>query len=551
MRRRARVTPTRTHPLTEADALVARFGSARPDERLRADLRAACLRSTYAFAQVVCGIRDMVPHVHGEMAAWEERDTLRKLGLWPRDFMKTNVCTIAGKLRRVTRDPSRRIVIINEVVGNTIKWITFMQRIVESPLYNWLFPEVIPDYGHVRWNQTQLELRRSVPLPQPCIEGIGVGGASTGNHYDYVHEDDLVGMEARESPTVMQKAIDQHIAAESLVTKGGAISTVGTRWHAQDLVAWMLTHEANLDYVHRAIEYDGRPYWPEGFDAVRIAALRAKEPVWWFELQRMNEALASGATEFDQVYLRPYREATVPTRDGGATERAIVLLRADGEGGPRVVRLADCTCFQTIDAGLSPESPDARTANVVVALTPPIVDPDGVETDPFQVVVLGADARRCDPQAAIRAARESYERFEPSIAAIETFGAHVVYFHWLARTYPRMRIMKLPTDTRKSKLTRIREFYPYATQGRVWIPERGPAFADLRTEWVAFPNGRTVDLLDALAYAPRIWWEPEAQTTDGARAALVLRPGQDPDEARAEAADDARIDASRSAFTGY
>lgn len=219
-----------------------------------------------------------------------------------------------------------------------------------------------------------------------------------------------------------------------------------------------------------------------------------------------------------------------------------------GEGGERTVPLAWCTVFQTIDAGLSPESTDARTANVVVAVTPPLVGPDGIEVEPFAVVVLEALPSKVDPDQCVRDAYAVYERWHPSVAGIEVVGGHLVFFHMLAGRYPRMRLVKLKTQTHKSKLTRIRESYPFFVQHRVYLPEQGAH--EFEAEYQAFPTGRTLDLLDAFAYAPQIWWEPEARTADGAVGERAPA-GMDADEwAATRAADDAS-DRTRDEYTGY
>jgi hypothetical protein len=344
-------------------------------EELRLLRRESVLRSTYDFARVVCGFRDLDPRLHGFMCRWIQNG---KKGLAPRGHLKTSCWTIAENLRFVTEDPNRRVLLVNEVVGNSAKWIRFMQSICQGEVYRWLFPDRIPNVADrsVRWNETQLELRRSQSFPEPTIEGIGCGGASTSNHYDRVHEDDLVGKAARESEKEMKTAIAQHLLAESLlVAPDRAIFSVCTRWHPHDVADWQLRNERDLDYLClkalvRGKDRIQRPLWPARFPLEKLEDIRRKfGPAWW-SLQYMNEAIAEGVTAFDPAHLRRYRWLRVPTRSGNGLEEALELHI---ERRRRVVRLSDCTKFQTIDAGLSPESTSARTASVVVGLTPPVV----------------------------------------------------------------------------------------------------------------------------------------------------------------------------------
>lgn len=464
-------------------------------EEQRGPIRDLCLRSTYAFAKFVCNFPDLDADFHGMMSRWIEKPTRLKLGLAPRGHFKSHVWTMADKLRRVTKDPNLRVLICNETQDNTVKFVSTMQAIIQSPIYRWLFPEVVPDPLKARWNQTQLELRRDKHTPQPTIEGIGVGGASTSNHYDIIVNDDLCGKEARESPSVMEKAIYQRKLSWSLMVNPSTseIHDIGTRWHPFDVADWVEKNVQNVDELKLTVwKEPGIPWFPRFFPLEVLEQIRREQgPVMW-ALQYLNEAVGAGASDFDVNLLRMY---SFSTNDKG--EDTIVLERKDG---PREILVSDTLRFQLIDAGLSPESQDARTANVVVALTPP------EKNEPFDIIVLEARATKSGPADVVEKAIEVYDRWDPMLAAIEVFGGHVTFFHWLAEQHPSMRLRKLPTDTKKSKDTRIREFYPFVEQGRVYVHRK--TSTDLVDEMAAYPNGKTVDLLDALAYAPKIWIPP-------------------------------------------
>ena len=115
--------------------------------------------------------------------------------------------------------------------------------------------------------------------------------------------------------------------------------------------------------------------------------------------------------------------------------------------------------------------------------------------------------------------------------------------------YPKMRLQCLKTDTSRKKDTRIRSFYPYVTQHRFFIPQTG--LFDFEAEFESYPVGRTCDLLDALAYAPEIWFAPEAVTEFGEKARFVLPIGQDPRQWLEEQLREQEAEMSRSEITGY
>lgn len=529
--------------------IVSHFGSADSAEAQRIELRALALSSTYIFAKLVCDYPDLDLNPHGVMAKWIQRPTKRKMGLAPRGTLKTSLWNKADKLRRGCEDPNRRMLLINEVIGNGMKWVNEMQGIVEKPLFRWLFADRLPDLNdrRTRWNQTQMDLRRTESWSEPTIEVIGVGGASTSNHYDLICEDDLVGREARESPTVMQKAIDQHILAESLlIAPDREVQTIGTRWHKHDLVDWMMKHEAdNLDIFFLGVGSDCEPVWEKKFPREELLRIRDKYGPSFFALQYRNIALGDGATEFAPENLRYYSLAEVPSEEGnGKREKAIVLERSPAEGGNRLIRLRDCTIFQTIDAGLSPESKNARTAIAVTAITPAICSEDGTELEPFNIVLLESWALAVDPNACMKRSWEIFQQYDPVCAAIEVVGGHQVFWYSIPTRYPRMRLRKLKTDTHKSKETRIREFYPFVCQHRFFLRRDQANYQD---EYLSFPTGTTVDLLDVEAYVPQIWHEPEPVTETGRRVERRFYEGQE----RPDTFEEDQADATRCQRTGY
>lgn len=464
-------------------------------EQHRLATRERALRSTYFFGKFVCNFPDLDPDVHGMMSKWVQKPTRFKLGMAPRSHLKSSVWTVADSLRRSTISPESKTLIVNESLQNTIKWITYMQQVVLSEQYRWLFPEVVPDPKLVRWNQTQLELRRRTPQVEPTIEGIGVGGASTSNHYHRVVNDDLVGKEARESPSVMEKAIEQYKLSNSLLVDPSkdSICTWGTRWGPTDLIDWLLKTTVGLDVLHlKVFRPDGSPLWPARFPPHELDRIRLEQGPEMWHLQYLNEALGEGVSEFDPAWLRHWRNVE------GDPSRIVMEMSGNRD---RVVSLADMTIFQVTDTGLSPESKDARTANLVVGL----VDSE-IPTEPFQIVILHQRAAKTAPAATVDQSYEVYSMLQPSVWGIEAVGGHQAFFHWILSRWPTARIRTLKTDSHKGKLTRIREAGTFFQQGRVWVHR---AHMDFLDEYHAFPNGKTVDLLDCFGYMPQIWFPPD------------------------------------------
>jgi hypothetical protein len=522
-----------------AEDLLSSLAAGKPSEEHRVAIRETMLRSTYAFGKFVCGFHDLDGDFHGMMASWIQKPSRFKLGLAPRGHFKSSVWTLADKLRRVTNTPELQILILNEKEGNIVKWIGVMQEVVMSPIYRWLFPEVVPDPLRVRWNALQLELKRKIPKPQPSIEGMGITSATTSNHYDLIAPDDIVGEEAYKSPIVMAAAVDKRKRFDSLLLNPSqsGIHDVATRWGVNDPPAWIMKNQPNVDVLKLSVwKSPGVPWFPKFFPPHVLEEIRQKYgPVDW-SLLYMNEAISSDACEFDPNLLRFY---TLTEWDG---EPAILLERPTGT---RRWKLSECNVFQVIDAGLTKESRDARTANLVAAVTPP------TPTEPFDIVILEAKATHSDPNDVLTEAHDSYEEWKPMFAAIEVFGGHVAYYYWALQTFPDMRLTKLPTDTgAQAKKTRIRGFWgAYPRQGRVYVHREQ---TDLVDEVTIFPHGKTVDLIDAAGYLPKIWVPPDPVDEHGnqrkrtrEREERIRRPEM------SEEAQAAQAELTRSEITGY
>lgn len=477
-----------------SDQLISELGP-KPNEELRAGLRERAKRSAFFMGKLI-GFRDLDPDLHGMMAEWIQRPTNRKLGLAPRAHLKTSVWTQADSIRRIACDPNIRILIINETATNSRNWLNFIKGVWEkNEVFQWLFPELIPDYNNVRWSQDQMEIPRERDYPEATIEVVGVGGASTSRHYNIIKEDDLVGREASESKLVMSKAIDQHKLAESLLNSpSDEIHTVGTRWGPFDLVQWMYDNEPNVDHLRLELDKpDGGRLWPSRFPDSYVEELKRKYGPAMFALQYQNKAITVGVTDFREEWLRYYRTEPIYDERGRQIDTLYRL-----EQGARVeeVKLSEMERVTICDPCLSAEKGTARSALVTLGLTP---------SEPFNVVVLSAIARKLAPNATIDLANEEWLRWKPYAVCIEVVAGQIAFFYWIPERHPEMPVRKLKTDTSRSKMTRIRTLASYFEQGRVFL-QRG--MTDFLEEYLTFPSGQTVDLLDAMAYGPQVWAPP-------------------------------------------
>lgn len=458
----------------------------RKDEATRDALRAKAAASTYVMAGVL-GFHDITPHLHLQMCNWIDGPGRRKLGLVPRDHLKTSVWTIANTIRRIVVDPNIRILIGNETATNAGHFLRRIKAVFErNTLFQWLFTEVIPDWSKTtKWSETEMIVPRSNDYPEATVETIGVGGAVVSRHYKLIKLDDLVGKEASESSDVMQKTIDWYQYCESLLEDPhDTIETYGTRWAYNDLYAWIEKHEGQdiETFFRTCFEDSGEPVWPERFDAVELARMRRKMGTFKFSCQYLNNPFDPESASFDEKWLRYY--------DFLAGDIAC-------EGGG-LIGVPSLSKYMRVDPAISERAGSARSAIVV----------EGVHSD-GRVFLLDAWAKRCQPFEMLDKIFELYQQHDCISVGVEAVAYQRILKPVIEREAEKrgiwLNVIPLTPDSRERKENRIRGIQPFLERGLIWVRRD---MEDFLEEYRQFPVGKTVDILDAFAYGPHQWSAP-------------------------------------------
>jgi hypothetical protein len=485
-------------PLQDFEAASAAAAGEMPADRseaVRLSLRRQAQHSTYIMGKAIVGFHDLVPTIHGDMCRWIERPTRRKLGLVPRDHLKTSIWTIADTVRRIAHNPNIRLLIANETATNSAHFLRRIQAVFErSQLFRWLFPEVIPDTSKTKWSENEMLVPRTEDFPESTVEAMGVGGAVVSRHYTHIKLDDLVGKEASESIDVMKKTIDWYLYTESLLVRPtDPIDVYGTTWTYKDLYSWIQEHEVDVDLFHRkAIDRQGRTLWPERFPRDELERIRRKIGPFKFSCQYQNEPFDPEHMTFDPGWLRFFElEGWESDEDSGTVVLKIV-------GQPKPIRVIPVIL---VDPAISEKDYAARSAVVVAGL-------DELE----RILVLEAWAARCQPLSMIEKIFEMDQRWNPMMVAVEGVAYQRALKGFIEAECVRrgrwLNVREVRPGNREGKESRIRGLQPYAERGRLWL--RRSTCAPVLEEFEAFPLGETVDALDALSYGPQVWIGPES-----------------------------------------
>lgn len=166
-------------------------------------------------------------------------------------------------------------------------------------------------------------------------------------------------------------------------------------------------------------------------------------------------------------------------------------------------KLSNCDIVGVLDPARSRESEYKQLSRHAIVVT--AMDWQS------NIFVLHTWAKRCSTNELIEAAEEACKLFpEMRCFGVESVAAQVVIkdliAEWLRLNRILVPVVELRPDTRIGKKWRIRmQIQRPASIGKLFLQENQ---VDLYTELVGFPNSRTIDLVDCLAYCIALHYPP-------------------------------------------
>ena len=248
-------------------------------------------------------------------------------------------------------NPDRRLAIVCYSSTKAKKFNREIQRIIDTPEYNEIFPETclgqsafIDDgSGYIRTTE-ECEIVNHVG----GFKTVGVGGALTGEPVDVLIMDDLYkDAKSAWSPTIRDNIKDWYdTVAETRLHNDSQQLIVFTRWHEDDLAGVLLREQGEYDPInnpdgwvvvtYKAIkegvptDYDprqeGEALWEERHSKEKLEATRKRNPHVFESLYQQNPKPAEGLmydSGFAEYGIRPAtkyceRKSYVDTADTGA-----------------------------------------------------------------------------------------------------------------------------------------------------------------------------------------------------------------------------------------
>lgn len=291
------------------------------------EIRERAERSLYFFVKGVMGWADLVKPLHTDVCSFlEQPEPLSKVLLLPRNCFKTTIATclvlhmLIQPKHRNLYFPGRagtdtRILYVAENATLAERRTMWIKRQLEShALLRGLWPHVVwPDLNMIpnaaKWTNIEFTVPRPNDYPECTVVGIGVGGASTGGHFDVRMKDDLISIAAAQSPDAMLNAIEWNNESQSLINDPLTSREYyfGTRWANYDLYEDVKKRYPHTAFFERSIIWQGTSLFPSRFPPEVIEDLRIKQGDLFY-LNYMNTASGTGQTAFDLGTLRLYHK---------------------------------------------------------------------------------------------------------------------------------------------------------------------------------------------------------------------------------------------------
>jgi hypothetical protein len=494
----------------------------------------------YYFSKIVCSYDKISANFHMPLCNdLQNTIAIRKRGyLWPRGHFKSTIIaksyphwrllgggqldTLPELLTLSTpqllafyktypeRDPRNlRIAIAGEsqeVANKDLKDIK--DRSVNSDLFRWLFPELVPeDTNKVKWSESEILLPRTLSFDESSISCMGVGAKRTGFHYDIIVYDDIIGLESSKSPAVMEEALNWMQFAPGLLNdpETGEELIAGTRWKdgTADVYGWLMKY---MPYVPAK---DGRA--PTGFKFSTMSCFVEPTREVRFKERFTSETLADiEKREGPYKFNCNYRNQPTPPEGSKLGKFKLYEVINDREGnaviahpldGSPDVHISSLARVSFLDPSSGGASADCENAIAIVG-TDEQKRHFVIEVWSMNTGYAGAIEKWHELNDKFRCFKNCYEQVGHQKVISEIVLARSIYRGscvFCGKGHRQLNPVGCRPPGGVHKNDRIELFLePAIADGRLYIQRR---HAELARQLTMFPNGDLVDQADAVAWA--------------------------------------------------
>ena len=413
----------------------------------------------------ICGYDGL----EGLHIGWMQRllECKKLLFLAPRSHFKTTCISVLYPLYRIVKDPSVRILIINEILDNAKGFLLEIKTHLQSRALKEEFGNLTADA--LKWSETTITLSSKRISKDPTIGVAGSLGTIVSRHCDLIIVDDPVSLKNSQTTQQRQKLLRWFLETLTpILEPDGQIIVTGTRWHHDDLYGEILKKDKFTQWtkVVLAAEWDDpdgthRILFPERFSPSYLKELREDMGEAFYDSQYKNDPSKLEGHKFKLDWLKFYKTP------------------------PESMRV-----YQGVDLAISKSDQAAYFAIVTIGVP--------VEGD---IYILDILREHIDFPSQLKAIKSTIRRIPPLMVGIENNAYQEAMPQWL-RSDPdvkRFPIQSIPTHA--EKIRKLTTLAPLFEQGIIKVREDMHAFID---EYLDFPVKGTFDILDALFNAIQI-----------------------------------------------
>lgn len=432
---------------------------------------------------------------HQELATamWREQDHPQLLILAPRGSGKSTI-GMAKMAAKFLLNHNARQLLVSYDLRQSQKFLASIREelILKNRWTRFLFPAI---YKAV----SETEVRRDYHMykelvtdsrPDPHFMAASLNSGITGMHVD-IEVDDLIDETAARSDAECKRACDWVDTTFNVLTHQvrGIFHFRGTHYHLRDPYAYILEHYPNFaTFIKPGLITlpDGSlaSYWPSKYTVDDLLTMRTRNP-YVFASQIQQEPIQHGDAPFRAEWLKYWdweRE--------GSSLRSPAL--------PEPVNLSDLTIAVIYDPAIGTDSSRSDTAIIVVGM------------DAFSnFYVLETFARSCSPAEGVQKTISLAKKWEPDLVVVEEVLFSTLLVPLLESKARGSRLASYNitpiAPEGRSKAVRIASLQALFEDGRIYLHRSQD---QLITQYLQYPYGRKLDLLDALAYAPRVLYPP-------------------------------------------
>jgi hypothetical protein len=272
--------------------------------------------SLYFFNKKILGYSEMERRPHAAVADFIQavvtKTSAKKSGkglmLEPRGAFKTTQLSQGTPMWILEHDPNARILLDSSVLQNSIDNLRVIKAHYENnQKFRYLFGNRVGTY----WVTEEITVahRTNLKLKEPSIRCSSVERMQAGPHYTHIFADDLVSDLNSRTIDGRRAIIDHFKLLFSLLDPGGVLLAAGTRYHYDDLYAFILSLE---DFDRRIMNAEtsgpgGTLYFPQRLTAQFLKETKALQGRALYAAQYLNDpAPEDEDSAFQRTWFKPY-----------------------------------------------------------------------------------------------------------------------------------------------------------------------------------------------------------------------------------------------------